>query len=119
MLSLDGHVGECTGDNLFMVKDGVVYTSPLDVGMLDGITRSFVINEVAPACGVKAVEKRLRLDDVLNADEVFLTGSAAEIIAVTQVDDTRISEGQGPVTEKLRNHFRAVVTGDADSIPVD
>lgn len=117
MLSIDGYVGECTGDNLFIVKDGVLFTSPLEVGMLDGITRAFVINEVAPACGITVTEKRLKIDDVLSSDEVFLTGSAAEIIAVTQVDDTKISDGQGPITEKLRDHFRSVVTGD--NIPVD
>ncbi|MBL0926748.1 MAG: branched-chain-amino-acid transaminase [Phycisphaerales bacterium] len=111
MLSVDGYVGECTGDNLFIVKGGEVFTSPLEVGMLDGITRAFVMQTLAPACGVKLSEKRLKPDDVLKADEIFLTGSAAEIIAVTQVNDTVISKGEGPVTRRLREKFRAVVTG--------
>lgn len=111
MLSTDGYVGECTGDNLFIVKRGEVQTSPLEVGMLDGITRAFVMTELAPSVGVRVAEKRLRLDDVLSADEIFLTGSAAEIIAVTQVDEKKISDGEGPVTKKLRTRFREIVTG--------
>ncbi len=111
MLSTDGYIGECTGDNLFIIKDGKVITSPLDVGMLDGITRQFVIEELCPMAGVKVSEKKLKLADVMNADEIFLTGTAAEIIAVTQVDDKKISDGEGPVTKKLRAKFREVVTG--------
>lgn len=110
-------VGECTGDNLFIVKNGTVYTSPLDIPMLDGITRAFVINELAPACNVEVVERPLTLSDVLAADEIFLTGSAAEIIAVRQVDSAVISDGEGPVTRKLRTKFREIVT--SDNIPED
>lgn len=130
MLSLDGYVGECTGDNLFIVKGGEVFTSPVPVGMLDGITRQFVIDRLVPDCGLKLTEKKLKLDDVLGADEIFLTGSAAEIIAVTQVGQktgsgsgpeaysyTQISDGEGEVTKALRTRFRAIVT--SDDIPVD
>ena len=117
MLSVDGYVGECTGDNLFMVKGGEVFTSPLDVGMLDGITREFVMKTLCPATGTKITEKRLKVADVLGADEIFLTGSAAEIIAVTQVDDKKISSGEGPVTKKLRTKFREIVT--SDHVPED
>ncbi len=117
MLSIDGFVGECTGDNLFIIKGGQAYTSPLDVGMLDGITREFVMTKLCPAVGVTITEKRLRLDDVLSADEVFLTGTAAEIIAVTQIEDKVISKGEGPVTKKLREHFRSIVT--SPNIPED
>ena len=117
MLSVDGYVGECTGDNLFIIKNGEIFTSPLDVGMLDGITRAFVMNTVAPNCNVKVNEKRLKLDDVLAADEIFLTGTAAEIIAVTQVQDTIISNGEGPVTKKLLAEFKRIVS--QDEIPTD
>jgi len=117
MLSVDGYVGECTGDNLFIVKNGEVFTSPLDVGMLDGITREFVMKTLCPQVGVKCTEKKLRVDDLLGADEVFLTGTAAEIIAVTQVGDKKISAGEGPTTRKLRDRFRQIVTGDA--VPED
>ncbi len=112
MLSLDGYVGECTGDNLFIVKGGEVFTSPLEVGMLDGITREFVMTRLCPAAGVKCSEKKLRIEDVYAADEVFLTGTAAEMIAVTQVGDRKIGAAvEGPVTKKLRAEFRKVVTG--------
>lgn len=117
MLSTDGYVGECTGDNLFVVKDGELFTSPIEVGMLDGITREFVKSTICPALSINCTEKRLTLDDVLAADEIFLTGSAAEIIAVTQVDETIISDGEGPVTRQLREKFRAIVT--SDNVPVD
>lgn len=111
MLSLDGFVGECTGDNLFIVKGGELFTSPLEVGMLDGITRAFVMQELCPLTGVRCSEKKLRVEDVLAADEIFLTGTAAEIIAVTQVGDKKISSGEGPITKKLRTKFREIVTG--------
>ncbi|MFM9958935.1 MAG: branched-chain-amino-acid transaminase [Phycisphaerales bacterium] len=112
MLSLDGYVGECTGDNLFIVKSGEVLTSPLDVGMLDGITREFVMKTLCPGAGIRCTEKKLRVEDVYEADEVFLTGTAAEMIAVTQVGDRKIGSGsEGPVTKKLRAAFRAIVTG--------
>ena len=116
-------VGECTGDNLFMIKDNVVYTSPLEIPMLDGITRAFVINTLCPACGVEVVERPLTLSDVLAADEIFLTGSAAEMIAVTKIgrteDDAHVvgSGVEGAVTNRLRSAFREVVTGD--DIPED
>jgi branched-chain amino acid aminotransferase len=117
MLSTDGKVGECTGDNLFLIKDGELYTSPIEVGMLDGITREFVKSELAKTCGVRVNEKVLEVSDVLSADEIFLTGTAAEIIAVTQVDDTIISDGEGPITHQLRSKFREIVTGS--NVPVN
>ena len=110
-------VGECTGDNLFMIKDNVVYTSPLEIPMLDGITRAFVINTLCPACGVEVVARPLTLSDVLAADEIFLTGSAAEMIAVRQIDDAVISDGEGPLTKKLRAEFKRIV--NSDDIPED
>lgn len=110
-------VGECTGDNLFIIKDGTLITSPLAVPMLDGITRAFVINTLAPALNITVEQRPMTLDEVLSADEVFLTGSAAEIIAVNKIDDTTISAGEGPLTAKLRAKFREIVT--SDNIPTD
>jgi branched-chain amino acid aminotransferase len=121
MLNMEGYVAECSGDNIFVVKDGTLYTPPPDAGALEGITRRFVIDTLAPDCGLRCVEKMMRLDDVLAADEVFLTGSAAEIVAVTQIDQhdgkritrsTRITRGEGPLTARLRARFRQIVTGD-------
>jgi branched-chain amino acid aminotransferase len=124
MLSTDGMVTECTGDNLFVIKDGVVYTPPNitgNSGSLEGVTQKFVRDTLIPACGFKCIIQEMRLEDVLKADEVFLTGTAAEMIAVNQIDLDRvghkISDGEGPVTEKLRNKFRQIVT--SDPIPED
>lgn len=113
MLNVEGDVSECTGDNIFVVKDGQIFTPPDHAGILEGITRHFVTHELAPALGLTVTEKRMKIDDVLNADEVFLTGSAAEIIAVTQVDETVIGSGtEGKLTNKLRLRFREIVTSD-------
>ncbi len=114
MLNADGFVSECTGDNIFIVNDGVIVTPPLDAGMLHGITRRFVIDEIGPACGLRVEERMMRMDDVLAADEVFLTGTAAEIIGVNQVDDTVMSGGTvGPITARLAAEFRRRVERDA------
>lgn len=114
MLSTEGYVGECSGDNLFTIKNGVIYTPPIETGMLDGITRSFVIRELAPKLGIKVEEKWMKIEDVKAADEIFLTGTAAEVIAVTGVEDTTIGSGkEGPITKKLRAAFKEVVSKDA------
>lgn len=118
MLNTDGYVAECTGDNIFVVKDGAVFTPPAEAGILEGVTRRFVMNDLCSALDLRCTEKWMRIDDVMNADEVFLTGSAAEIIAVTSVDGNSIGEGgEGPVTRKLRSLFREVVT--SDDVPED
>ena len=109
MLNHKGEVAECTGDNLFIVKNGVLKTPPNDAGILEGITRNFVI-DLAKAAGIPFAESVLTRHDVYIADELFLTGSAAEVIAVTKVDGRAIGEGkQGPVTKKLREIFTAEV----------
>jgi branched-chain amino acid aminotransferase len=118
MLNTEGYVVECTGDNIFIIKNGKVYTPPVDDGMLNGITRRFVLDTLCPKLGIQAVESSLRIEEVLKADEVFLTGTAAEIIAVNQIDDTKIgSGGEGAITKKLRKLFREIVTGP--NIPED
>ncbi|MEM7622468.1 MAG: branched-chain-amino-acid transaminase [Planctomycetota bacterium] len=133
MLNTDGYVAECTGDNIFAVRDGVLYTPPPEAGMLEGITREFVMKDVAPACGYRVEERMMRPVELIEADEVFLTGSAAEMIAVTGIvtkdaagNDTEHVIGtpdqkkqgvkaEGPVTRELRAKFREVVT--ADDVP--
>ncbi len=120
MLSTDGYVTECTGDNIFVVKNGKLYTPPSQCGqsgLLEGVTRRFVMETLCRDCKVVCEEKLMRLDEVLGADEVFLTGTAAEIIAVHSVGDFKISDGEGPVTKKLRTRFREIVT--SDHIPED
>lgn len=109
MLNHKGEVAECTGDNLFIVKNGVLKTPPTDAGILEGITRNFVI-DLARKYGVPFQEASLTRHDVYVADEVFLTGSAAEVIAVTKVDERAIGSGkQGPITAKLRDAFTQAV----------
>jgi branched-chain amino acid aminotransferase len=107
MLNTRGYVSECTGDNIFVVKDGVISTPPTSAGILHGITRQFVIDELGPAIGMRVHEREMRLEDVYAADEVFLTGTAAEIIGVSAVGDSVIGSGAvGPVSKRLEQEFR-------------
>lgn len=114
MLNVDGWVSECTGDNIFVVKDGHLATPPVDAGILDGITRRFVMNELCPALGLPVEERMMRLEEVLEADEVFLTGTAAEVIGVSRVGDHVIGGGAvGSITTRLVEEFRARTSEDA------
>ncbi len=108
MLNHDGIVAECTGDNIFIVKDNVIYTPPVYIGILDGITRRTVI-EIAAKLGYKLVETQFTLFNVYNADECFLTGTAAEAIAVTSIDGRTIGSGTcGAVTRAILDEFQNV-----------
>ena len=112
MLNAKGEVAECTGDNIFVVRKGVVLTPPIDAGILEGITRDAVI-ELARGAGIEVVERPMDRLDVYNADECFLTGTAAEVIPVVEVDGRPIGEGRpGPVTRDLLGRFRAHVRGE-------
>jgi len=113
MLNTDGQVAECTGDNIFIVSEECIFTPPPEAGILEGITRGFVMDLCAEQ-GVPCKEEALTLEEVHRADEVFLTGTAAEMIAVTQIDDHTIGDGlEGPITKQLRKRFREIVTTDA------
>lgn len=106
MLNHDGIVAECTGDNIFIVKKGVIYTPPIHIGILDGITRNTVI-ELAKGLGYEVKECEFTLFNVYNADECFLTGTAAEAVPVTSVDQRVIGEGvAGPITKVLLAAFK-------------
>jgi branched-chain amino acid aminotransferase len=114
MLNTDGEVCECTGDNIFLVRGSRIVTPPVSAGLLNGVTRLFVMNEVAPACGIDVAERTLRLDDLFTADEIFLTGTAAEVIGVRSVNGTAIGEGRvGPITGRLVSEFRSRVAREA------
>ena len=105
MLSTDGYVAECTGDNIFLVRDDHVVTPPISVGNLRGITRQAVI-ELLAEMGIETHEELFRLLEVYNANEMFLTGTAAEIVPVARVDGRPIGDGRpGPLTGKLREKF--------------
>jgi branched-chain amino acid aminotransferase len=105
MLNHKGEVAECTGDNIFLVRNRVLQTPPLDAGILEGITRNAVM-ELARASGIEVREMALTKHDVYIADECFLTGSAAEVIPVVKVDSRSIGNGKpGPITLDLTERF--------------
>ena len=123
MLNLEGHVCEGSGDNIFLVKGGELFTPPLSDGLLGGVTRRFVMENLAPLVGVEVTERHITRDDLMAADEIFLTGTAAEVIAVTRIckseDSVHVvgTGKEGAITKSLRLKFRQIVTGDA--IPED
>jgi branched-chain amino acid aminotransferase len=110
MLTEDGHVAECTGDNIFYIKNGVVYTPPAFLGILEGITRQTVM-EVMGELGIEVVEKVFTRFDLYTADEAFLTGTAAEVIPMVKLDARPIgADGKpGPITKKLIKAFHEYV----------
>jgi branched-chain amino acid aminotransferase len=114
MLNAEGFVAECTGDNVFIVKNGELFTPPLSAGALYGITRGTVI-ELAREAGLKVSEPTLTRYDLFNADECFLTGTGAEIVPVVKIDGRVIGSGKpGPVTRQLEKAYHALtkVTGE-------
>jgi len=114
MLNTEGEVSECTGDNIFVVKNRIIFTPPTSSGILHGVTRAFVMRELGPALGFAVVERAMKLPELLAADEVFLTGTAAEIIGVNRVDEHVIgSGGVGPATRALAAEFRKRVAANA------
>jgi branched-chain amino acid aminotransferase len=105
MLNHKGEVAECTADNIFLVRGGVLLTPPTDAGILEGITREAVI-ELARESRREVRETSLTRHDVYIADEVFLTGTAVEVIAVVKIDSRKIGDGlPGPVTRDLKERF--------------
>lgn len=111
MLNHKGEVAECSGDNIFIVRRGVIYTPPTDAGILEGITRNVVIR-LARSAGYVVEERPLVRHDIYIADECFLTGTAAEIVPVVKCDGRVIGEGvPGPVTRELRRQFEELVRG--------
>lgn len=112
MLNSQGYVAEGSSDNIFIVKRGIVYTPPCYVGALEGITRAAII-ELCAKLGYTLKEEPFTLHDVYVADEVFFTGTAAEVIAVREVDARIIGAGKaGPITSRLLQEFRSMVELD-------
>lgn len=113
MLNHLGFVAECTGDNLFIVRRGELLTPPLHAGVLEGVTMNVVI-ELAEQTGVAFRRTDLTRHDLYTADEMFLTGTGAEVIPVTEVDKRAIGSGKpGPITRKLIDAFRNKVNHNA------
>ena len=116
LLNAEGYVSECTGDNLFLVKEGELLTPPLSAGALYGITRR-VVMELAEEEGCRVSEPNLTRYDVFNADECFLTGTGAEIVPVVKVDGRVIGSGKpGPLTQKLVRRYRALTQVSGEPI---
>ena len=112
MLNHKGEVAECTGDNVFIIKDGLIRTPPTEAGILEGITRNTVIG-LARDAGHEVHETSLVQHDVYTADECFLTGTAAEVIAVVSLDGRTIGDGTpGPITRDLLARFETLTRGD-------
>lgn len=105
MYNHEGYVAEATGDNVFIVRNGIIYSPPVEAGALEGITRSVVIR-LAEKENIEVVEKNLTRFDLYICDEFFLTGTAAEVIGVVEIDGRVIGDGRpGPVTKLLRKKF--------------
>ena len=116
MLNAQGYVAEGSGDNIFIIKNGVLTTPPCYIGALEGITREAIM-VIARIEGYTVKEEPFTLHDVYIADEVFLTGTAAEVIAVREVDARMIGSGKaGPITTHLLQEFRKIV--DQDGVQV-
>ena len=110
MLNTDGYVAECTGDNIFIVKNNEIFTPPVSAGILIGITRNVVI-ELAKEANITVKEEQLTEDDLYNADECFLTGTAAEIIPVANIDGRKIATGKpGKITLSLLKKYQKLTT---------
>lgn len=112
MLDQNGFVVECTGDNIFAIKDGKIRTPPAYLGALEGITRNVII-EIAREKGYQVTEEPFARYDLFTADEVFLTGTAAEAIPVVELDKRKIGTGKpGPITQELIDAFHSRTTVD-------
>ena len=117
MLNEQGYVAECTGDNVFIIKNGQVFTPPISAGGLDGITRQAVI-EILGQLGIPCTEKMMTRHDLFTADECFLTGTAAEVIPAVQLDRRLIGTGKpGPITARVVEAFHELVKHDGTPVP--
>lgn len=111
MLDAFGYVSEGSGENLFLVRDGVLYTSPLASGILNGITRDSVMR-IAGDMGVEVREMQLPREMLYIADELFLTGTAAELTPIRSVDRIQVGEGvRGPITREIQERFLGIAHG--------
>ena len=111
LLDSAGFVSEGAGENIFVIKDGVIYTPDLSAGALNGITRNTVLH-IARDLGIEVVQKRITRDEIYIADEAFFTGTAAEVTPIREMDRIQIGQGcRGPITEKIQRAFFDIVNG--------
>jgi branched-chain amino acid aminotransferase len=111
LLDASGFVSEGAGENIFIIKKGVVYTPDLSAGALNGITRDTIL-AICQDLGLKLVEKRITRDEVYISDEAFFTGTAAEVTPIRELDRVELGRGsRGPITEKIQSAFFDIVNG--------
>jgi branched-chain amino acid aminotransferase len=115
LLDSSGFVSEGAGENIFVVKNGVIFTPDLSAGALNGITRNTVLH-IAQDLGIEVVQKRITRDEVYIADEAFFTGTAAEVTPIRELDRIPLGKddyvgSRGPITEKIQNAFFDIVNG--------
>ncbi len=116
MLNEQGYVAECTGDNIFVIKKGKISTPPVSDGSLDGITRQ-VIFELAEELGYELRERTMTRYDLYTADEIFLTGTAAEVIPMVKLDEREIGDGKpGVISQKMITAFRKLANSEGREI---
>jgi branched-chain amino acid aminotransferase len=114
LMSPQGYVSECTGENIFVVRGGRIVTPPLSAGALEGITQNSVMT-IAHDLGFDAAADNILRSDLYIADEAFLTGTAAEVVPITSVDDRVLGDGRpGPVTRRIQETYQAAVRGQID-----
>ena len=111
LLDSTGFVSEGAGENIFIIKDGVIYTPDLSAGALNGITRNTIFH-IAKDLGLEIIQKRITRDEVYIADEAFFTGTAAEVTPIRELDRVQLGAGsRGPITEKIQAAFFDIVNG--------
>ncbi len=114
MMNTDGNISEGSGENVFVVRDGIVHTPPISSGILDGITRASVV-DLLRSEDVEVAESTLTRGDLYGADEIFLTGTAAEVTPIREVDDRPVGTGHpGPITRRAQQLYADAVSGKLD-----
>jgi branched-chain amino acid aminotransferase len=114
LLSPQGYVSECTGENIFVVRDDRITTPPVSAGALEGITQDSVL-AIARDLGVEVEHANILRSDLYTADEAFLTGTAAEVVPISSVDDRLVGDGTpGAITRKIQDVYKAAVRGQVD-----
>jgi branched-chain amino acid aminotransferase len=114
LLNYQGYITDGSGENVFIVKDGVVLTPPFQAGCLDGITKDS-IGTIARDLGYEVIERNLSRTDLYTADEAFFTGTAAEVVPIREIDDRMVAAGgRGPITKELQETFFGAVHGEIE-----
>ncbi|MEM4794255.1 MAG: aminotransferase class IV, partial [Pyrobaculum sp.] len=114
LMDSSGYVVEGSGENIFIVRDGKLYTPPVHTSILEGITRDTIM-KISSDIGMSVVEKPITREEVYTADEVFLVGTAAEVTPVVEVDNRPIGDGKpGPITTKLATIYEKTVRGEVE-----